>query len=49
MTPLRFSFVLHIHQPVGNFDHVFREHADDVYTPFFDFLEFQNEFALGCP
>ncbi|MFV1987615.1 MAG: alpha-amylase/4-alpha-glucanotransferase domain-containing protein, partial [Gemmatimonadota bacterium] len=32
--PLRFAFVVHIHQPVGNFDHVFREHVDEVYRPF---------------
>ncbi|MDH3733301.1 MAG: DUF1925 domain-containing protein, partial [Gemmatimonadota bacterium] len=31
---LRFAFALHIHQPVGNFDHVFREHVDEVYRPF---------------
>jgi hypothetical protein len=47
MTPLRFSFVLHLHQPVGNFDHVFREHADDVYTPFFDFLEERALWPIG--
>ena len=47
MTPLRFSFVLHIHQPVGNFDHVFREHADDVYTPFLDFLESRALWPVG--
>jgi len=47
VTPLRFSFVLHIHQPVGNFDHVFREHADDVYTPFLDFLESRDLWPVG--
>lgn len=45
--PVRFSFVLHIHQPVGNFDHVFREHADDVYRPFFDFLEERDLWPVG--
>ncbi len=34
MTPVRFIFGLHIHQPVGNFDHVFEEHTRDVYAPF---------------
>jgi len=47
MSPLRFCFVLHIHQPVGNFDHVFREHADDVYTPFLDFLEERALWPIG--
>jgi len=47
VSPLRFCFVLHIHQPVGNFDHVFREHADDVYTPFFDFLEERELWPIG--
>jgi len=32
--PLRFVFGLHVHQPVGNFDEVFRSHAEDVYLPF---------------
>ena len=47
MTPLRFCFVLHIHQPVGNFEHVFREHADDVYSPFLDFLESRALWPIG--
>ncbi len=47
MTALRFSFVLHIHQPVGNFDHVFREHAEDVYRPFLDFLEARDVLPIG--
>jgi hypothetical protein len=45
--PLRFVFVLHIHQPVGNFDFVFREHADDVYTPFLDFLDERELWPIG--
>lgn len=32
--PLRFAFVVHIHQPIGNFDEVFREHVEEVYRPF---------------
>ena len=47
MKPLRFSFVLHVHQPVGNFDFVFREHADDVYRPFLDFLEDRELWPIG--
>lgn len=34
MDPIRFVFGLHVHQPVGNFDHVFEEHAREVYLPF---------------
>jgi len=33
MQPIRFLFGIHIHQPVGNFDHVFRDHVDTVYLP----------------
>jgi alpha-amylase len=35
-TPVDFAFALHDHQPVGNFDHVFREHVDEVYRPFLE-------------
>jgi 4-alpha-glucanotransferase len=31
--PLLFLFGIHIHQPVGNFDHVVRDHVDAVYLP----------------
>lgn len=37
--PLRFCFGLHLHQPVGNFDHVFEQHVRDVYLPFLQRLE----------
>lgn len=47
MTPLRFTFVLHLHQPVGNFDFVFREHAEDVYRPFLDFLDERELWPIG--
>ena len=33
MNPLRFVFGVHFHQPVGNFDHVFEQHLQDVYRP----------------
>ncbi len=32
--PIRFVFGVHLHQPVGNFDHVFAQHLDEVYFPF---------------
>lgn len=47
MRPLPFSFVLHLHQPVGNFDHVFEDHAVDVYRPFFDFLADYELWPVG--
>lgn len=47
MTPVRFCLVLHLHQPVGNFDFVFEEHADDVYGPFLDFLEERRLWPVG--
>ncbi len=34
--PVRFVFGLHVHQPVGNFDEVFRSHVEDVYLPFLE-------------
>ena len=36
--PLRFVFGLHLHQPVGNFDHVFEQHVADVYRPLLERL-----------
>jgi alpha-amylase len=38
MASLRFVFGLHLHQPVGNFDHVFAQHVEDVYRPLLDRL-----------
>lgn len=38
MTPVRFVFGIHLHQPVGNFDHVFQQHLDDVYSPLLERL-----------
>src|SRR5919199_2056123 len=38
MTPLRFVFGLHLHQPVGNFDYVFQQHVEDVYRPILERL-----------
>jgi len=33
VNPVGFVFGVHLHQPVGNFDHVFQEHLRDVYRP----------------
>ena len=38
MAPIRFVFGLHLHQPVGNFDHVFEQHVADVYRPIIERL-----------
>jgi alpha-amylase len=38
MDPIRFAFGLHLHQPVGNFDHVFAQHVEDVYRPILERL-----------
>jgi 4-alpha-glucanotransferase len=38
MDNLRLAFVVHNHQPVGNFDHVFAEAHDRCYRPFLDAL-----------
>jgi hypothetical protein len=35
-SPLKLVFGLHLHQPVGNFDHVLAEHVRDVYRPFLE-------------
>jgi hypothetical protein len=34
--PIRFVFGMHNHQPVGNFDHVFRDHVRGVYQRFLE-------------
>ncbi len=39
MKTIRFSLVLHAHQPTGNFDHVFREAYERCYAPFLDAVE----------
>jgi hypothetical protein len=38
MASIRFVFGLHLHQPVGNFDHVFEQHVRDVYRPILERL-----------
>ncbi len=36
---IRFLFVLHDHQPIGNFDQVFEQSYQDSYRPFLDVFE----------
>ncbi|OYV72431.1 MAG: hypothetical protein B7Z72_04790, partial [Gemmatimonadetes bacterium 21-71-4] len=39
LPPVRFVFGVHLHQPVGNFHHVFAAHARDVYRPLLSQLQ----------
>ncbi len=36
---VRLCLVLHNHQPIGNFDHVFQQAYRDSYLPFLNLLE----------
>ncbi len=45
--PIRFVFVLHNHQPVGNFDHVFQQAYEDSYRPFLDVFEPYGNIKIG--
>lgn len=36
---IRFCLVLHNHQPIGNFDHIFEQAYEDSYRSFLDVLE----------
>jgi alpha-amylase len=44
--PIRFVFGLHLHQPVGNFDHVMADHVRDVYRPFLEHATAAGFFPL---
>jgi hypothetical protein len=44
---IRFVFVLHDHQPVGNFDHVFEQAYQDSYRPFLDVFERYESLKMG--
>ncbi|MGI8510112.1 MAG: alpha-amylase/4-alpha-glucanotransferase domain-containing protein [Gemmatimonadaceae bacterium] len=45
--PLRFTFGVHLHQPVGNFDSVFEEHVTEVYLPFLRRLAERDMFPIA--
>ena len=47
MTPITLVWIVHDHQPVGNFDSVFRQAFDDAYAPFLAFLERHPAFRLA--
>ncbi|MGC4005788.1 MAG: hypothetical protein QM811_22775 [Pirellulales bacterium] len=46
-TPLRFLFVLHDHQPIGNFDNVFESAYHASYKPFLDLLDRHPHIRVG--
>lgn len=46
-SPIYFSLVLHFHQPVGNFDHVFAQAYDQAYKPLLDHLWSYPEIRVG--
>ena len=37
--PLRYAFAAHVHQPVGNFEHIFESAYQKSYGAFLDVLE----------
>lgn len=45
--PIRFLFVLHDHQPIGNFDGVFEQAYQDSYRPFLDLFEGYSNLKLA--
>jgi len=45
--PVRFVFGVHLHQPVGNFDHVFEDHLRDVYRPLVERLAAHRFFPFA--
>ena len=46
LPPTRFLFGFHLHQPVGNFDHVLQQHVEQVYAPLLDLLERRELFPV---
>lgn len=44
---LRLCLVLHNHQPIGNFDHVFEAAYQDSYLPFIDIWESYHELKIS--
>jgi alpha-amylase len=44
---VRLLFGVHDHQPVGNFDHVFAHHVEDVYLPFLHALAERDAFPIA--
>ncbi|MBM4333080.1 MAG: DUF1926 domain-containing protein [Deltaproteobacteria bacterium] len=47
MKSINLLFAVHNHQPVGNFEHVFREGWEHCYGPFLDILEKHPSFRIS--
>src|SRR5262245_27422263 len=47
MNSISLVLIVHDHQPVGNFDSIFRQAHDDAYAPFLDFLEHHPGFRIA--
>lgn len=47
MTPFRFLFAVHCHQPVGNFEHVIETAFDACYEPFLEVVERHPAFRFS--
>jgi alpha-amylase len=47
VNPVTLVLIVHDHQPVGNFDAVFRQAYDDAYAPFLEFLERHADVRLA--
>ncbi|MYC88482.1 MAG: DUF1925 domain-containing protein [Gemmatimonadales bacterium] len=45
--PLRFACAIHLHQPVGNFDHVFEDHLTGVYRPLLDAIHRHGAYPVS--
>ncbi len=44
--PVKLVFGVHLHQPVGNFDHVFEQHVREAYRPFLETMVERQFFPL---
>ncbi len=47
MKKIKFAFVIHSHQPVGNFEHVFEHAFTHSYLPFLEVLKRHPGFKIG--
>jgi hypothetical protein len=47
MKKIKFAFVIHNHQPIGNFEHVFEHAFSHSYLPFLEILERHPRFKIG--
>ena len=45
--PIRLCLVLHNHQPVGNFPHVFQQAYEDSYLPFLDVFDSYHDLRIS--